>query len=212
MLNTVFEKIYFINLDRRPDRLEQVMAEFEKHEIKNAHRISAVDKNTLADGPAGVDRGNVACARSHLQVVKDAKRLGLKNYLVLEDDVVFHPDFNKLLEAWYDQVPENYDLLYLGANHNSGVEYVSPNVCKCIASYTTHAYAASANVYDAMIDLWTNQDAEIDVCLARLHKFYNCYCFIPNLAYQRNGYSDIAEKECDYDFLHNNRQTTDYGK
>ncbi|MFZ9376809.1 MAG: glycosyltransferase family 25 protein, partial [Candidatus Fonsibacter ubiquis] len=42
VLNDYFEKIYCINLDKRPDRWESAKKEFLKHNI-NVERYSAVD-------------------------------------------------------------------------------------------------------------------------------------------------------------------------
>ena len=213
MLHKYFEHIYYINLNRRVDRNEQMIAELSKHGIKkHIQRISAVDKNDLPNLDYPCDKGNIACAMSHLKIAKDARGNGYENYLVLEDDAEFDPNFTTLFQERIKELPADWDLFYLGANHNAGVEYKTEHICKCIASYTTHAFAANYTIYDAMIAQWENQTAEIDVCLARLHKFYNCYSFIPNLVTQRAGFSDILNKDCDYDFLKNNRQTVNYKK
>jgi GR25 family glycosyltransferase involved in LPS biosynthesis len=118
---------YLVNLKRRPDRLEKVWAS--SPELKDRVKVfEAVDGNSLKLTPAIArflkpndffwKKGVAGCALSHLQIwyklLMDTP--DIKNYMVLEDDVKFLPDWETRWNAAVDagEVPESYDILYLG--------------------------------------------------------------------------------------------------
>lgn len=196
------DKVFVINLDRRGDRMAEVKAELDKVGITDYERFSAVDGKNLK-GNFRVAIGHVGCSLSHLGVVKLAKERGYKSYAVFEDDVVFHPEVQSLFEKFYKEVPENWDLIFFGGSHVKGFTKVTDNVIKMNGSYTTHAMLVRDTMYDKLIHVWNtfHGTAEVDVALARLHKEFNCYSFMPAIAWQRAGFSDILERHDDYKHL-----------
>ena len=42
---------------------------------------------------------------------------------------------------------------------------------------------------------------EVDMMISRLQAQHNVYVFRPNIAWQRDGYSDINKAPCKYDFM-----------
>ena len=78
-------KIYYINLDRRTDRREQMETELTRMGL-TGERYSAIEANPSIIG----------CCQSHLNVLKKAKDEGLANVLILEDDFIFIVDKNEL--------------------------------------------------------------------------------------------------------------------
>ena len=143
----------------------------------------------------------MGCTRSHQKIAFLAKERRLKSYLVFEDDVVLHPDFNKLFNLYLSQVPSNFDWLYFGGNHMGGYESINENVIRILGTYTTHAFAVKEKVYESLIYVWDSYE-KIDISAASLHPKFNTYCFTPSLAWQRPGYSDILEKQVDYKHLY----------
>jgi GR25 family glycosyltransferase involved in LPS biosynthesis len=118
-----------INLKRRSDRLEK----FRGAHPDWAHLVrvhEAVNGRALALTPAVAalfkpndfhwKKAILGCALSHLGVWKGiVSRLGpggstIGNCLVLEDDVLFNPDFLQRWPAAAAQIPADYDILYLG--------------------------------------------------------------------------------------------------
>jgi GR25 family glycosyltransferase involved in LPS biosynthesis len=62
------------------------------------------------------DNIHVGCALSHRAIVAEAQRLGLKNVLVFEDDVMLTADaLPRLATALRELGGRDWDLLYLGA-------------------------------------------------------------------------------------------------
>ena len=118
---------YLVNLKRRPDRLEKVWSS--SPELKERVKVfEAVDGNSLKLTPAIArflkpndffwKKGVAGCALSHLQIwyklLIDTP--DIKNYLILEDDVKFLPDWETRWNSAVDagDIPESYDILYLG--------------------------------------------------------------------------------------------------
>ncbi len=115
-------KCFFINLDRRKDRLEHI----EKNLPFKATRFPAVDANSLTLNNeikslfkscfSKLTKAEIACSLSHYKLWK---RLTLdssaENYLILEDDVVFKDGFTSFWnEAFSKEIPSDYNLIYLG--------------------------------------------------------------------------------------------------
>ena len=74
------EKIFYINLERRTDRREEVEGELSKiNLLEKVERFNAISHVN----------GSVGCGQSHLAVLKLAKERKYKNVLILEDDFQF---------------------------------------------------------------------------------------------------------------------------
>lgn len=207
MLNKYFERLFYINLDARKDRNEQFVAHMKESRIEGFERISGVDGKTLElfKNPLNLPHfsaGDVGCTLSHLSVVKKAKGESAASYVVFEDDVLLRRGFPQLFNYFWQQVPGDWDIVYFGANHNNtNPPKVADSIVRVNGSYTTHAMAVKLTAYDEMIRVWSNPVKNVDVLLSELHSKLNCYCFSPNLAGQRAGYSDILNKDVNYDFL-----------
>ena len=116
---------YVINLDRRGDRMDRLWENCP--ELKGrVDRWSAIDGRSLELTPH-IQRllkpndffwkkAVSGCALSHLglwwKLAKDTP--DIKNYLILEDDVKLRPGWENIWKAAVDDIPENYDILYLG--------------------------------------------------------------------------------------------------
>ena len=115
-------KSYFINLDRRTDRLHHML-------IKTpffTERFSAVDSKQmqLTDEVKKLfpktwqkrTKAEICCAISHYRLwQKLIADRDAKNYLILEDDTVFKPGFENFWNQIYsDHIPEGALLIYLG--------------------------------------------------------------------------------------------------
>ena len=117
-------KSYFVNLDRRTDRLHHML-------IKTpffTERFSAVDSKQmqLTDEVKKLfpktwqkrTKAEICCAISHYRLwQKLIADRDAKNHLILEDDTVFKPGFENFWNQVYsDHIPENAFLIYLGGS------------------------------------------------------------------------------------------------
>ena len=65
-----FDKIYVINLDRRPDRYEAFQREMSKYGIENVERFSAIDGTTIMTNNMKLLLGELGVLESHLEIIK----------------------------------------------------------------------------------------------------------------------------------------------
>lgn len=214
-INDYFDKIYCINLDRRPDRWEEnCLPQFEKLGL-DVERLSATDGKTLDIPHTDVYKAELAGSYSHLNAIKKAKEDGVKTLLLLEDDVVFHENANEMFDKTIGNVPQDWDYLFFGGNHVGGFRNVSHGVVKIGRSYAIHACGIKESSYDIMIQHLENKintvmsdlsvthkpSVAADYFLGDLHKVLNTYCFIPHIAWQLDGHSDIQGAYMNYEFL-----------
>lgn len=115
-------KAFFINLERRKDRLDHI----NKNLPFYAERFEAIDANKLELNEEikkifskclnKLTKAEIACCLSHYNLWK---RLTLDkssdNYLILEDDAVFKEGFTNFWNQVFSKhIPKNYNLIYLG--------------------------------------------------------------------------------------------------
>jgi glycosyl transferase family 25 len=192
----MFDHIYCINLDSRPDRWAECEAEFIKHGISNVERFVATTVNEI-DSPAHIKPSEAALVRSHVRVLEDAKEKGYKKILILEDDIEFADTIHDHLDA----VPENWEVLYFGGNHAWGIPY-RMNDFLAVANKTLamHCVGMTESAIDRMLGM-INYNSPIDVTYAYALYLMNSYVFYPSQAWQRPSWSDLMGQHVDYGFL-----------
>ena len=104
----MYDKIYYINLDKREDRL----ADFQRDVIKGldldktkVKRISAIDTTSLDIRDSGI----IGCGLSHLKVWKDMIDNRYNSAIIFEDDFVpltNAPDFHSAIKELYTDLPD----------------------------------------------------------------------------------------------------------
>lgn len=107
----LIEKTFYINLEYRKDRNEHLLEEFKKINFNKFERFNAIKH----------EYGPVGCCLSHLEVLKKAKELKLKNVLIIEDDLEFlvnREEIDKYIIAFLND--EELDVLCLAFNVKSG--------------------------------------------------------------------------------------------
>lgn len=164
-VNSVIDQVYVINLDKDTDRLERFDAQMKEFGI-NYTRIPAVLGSTLGESPqitAFCNRfctdGVRGCALSHQNIWADMVKNSYKNVLIFEDDVVLKPDFNEIFSAAWNELPDEYDIFYLGCSilcdnsyaisrlvntiYGSGPQRESEHINRVKGSIGLHAYILS---------------------------------------------------------------------
>lgn len=116
---------YVINLDRRKDRMERLGANCPEL-TGRIERWSAIDGRTLTLTPAIKrllapndffwKKAVTGCALSHLGLWWKLahEQPDINNYLILEDDVKFRRGWEHAWKSAVDDIPEDYDIIYLG--------------------------------------------------------------------------------------------------
>ena len=168
---------------------------FQQHGIHAVQRFAAIDGETStmpASWPG--TPGAYGCLASHLEVVREARDLGLSSILIFEDDVVFDDQFESKFSDFIRQLPADWDMLFFGALHKDELIKISDNIGRITQSNSTYAYALRDTVFDAFIELNSKGNEVLDVNSLVLQKEFNCYCFLPHLAWVEDDYSDAQQK------------------
>jgi hypothetical protein len=191
-LNEFFPHQVCINLDKRPDRWERIQARFVEHSLDQVVRFPALDGNSLKV-PSGWPSfpGAYGCLRSHLEVVEQAREQARPNVLIFEDDAVLAPGFNTRFAGYVQQLPQDWDMVFFGAIHGQPLTRITDNIIRVTHSLSTYAYAVRHTIYDAFIEVNRKAPSVLDENTRSLQKRFNCYCFMPHLAWVEEDYSDV---------------------
>ena len=182
-------KGYVMNLGERPDR----MVEFQKNIFPfEVERFNAIR----------LEPGWKGCTESQLVILSRQKEFP---FAIFEDDCV-------LLQPWIvveramEQLPKNWDLLYLGATLMRPVERYSENLFWLKGGYCAHAIIYnSKRVVDYVLQEHGNffrnspERNTLDVFyFCDVQEKFNCFIVNPLVATQRPGFSDIENMNVDY--------------
>jgi glycosyl transferase, family 25 len=194
-INEVFPYKICINLDRRRARWQQMRLKFARSGIHSVQRFSAFDGEDLQLPEHWVHtRGAYGCLLSHLQVVREARRLGVASVLIFEDDVVFADHLERTFHACLGELPHDWDMLFFGALHKDDPIRVSENIARITQANSTYAYALKATAFDAFIELNSKMEDVLDNNSLVLQRLFNSYCFMPHLAWVEADHSDAQRR------------------
>lgn len=206
-LNEYFDKIYCINLERRKDRKEQCISEFFKHNL-NVEFISAIDGKDISDINVKIKKGAYACSLSHIKIYNDIIKNNYNKVLILEDDIEFSNNLTNEFNAVFNNIPENWNLLYFSGNHYKGLTKINNDISKMIGSLSMACYGITYNMTKALLNILNSDillDREIDMIVADNMIHYNCYVFNKALGWQRENFSDIEGRHTNYTMLRHGR-------
>jgi GR25 family glycosyltransferase involved in LPS biosynthesis len=191
VLNKVVDKVYVINLDKDVERMRVLDAQLKQHGIEYT-RLSAIDGSKVVHSKYLTEfcntfctNGMKGCALSHRMIWEEMVQNGYKNVCIFEDDASLSENFNEEFEKTWDQVPNKYDIFYLGCGlrctdtsliptlvnslEGKTPTVVDTNVLSVRGSVGTHGYMISnrcAKLFytlpilthiDSQIDLWISQ-------------------------------------------------------
>ena len=195
ILSILFTKTVCINLDRRPRRRQRIQDELARHGFQSVERFAAIDGDAV-EKPAHWTHsaGAYGCLLSHVQIVSEARDAGAHNVLIFEDDAVLDPEFRNKFERFVKEVPDDWDMLYFGALHKDEPLKISEHVGRITRANSTYAYALKRTVFDEFINLNARAEHVLDMNSYRLQQRFNCYCFMPNLAWVEAEYSDVQNR------------------
>lgn len=133
-LNNFFDHIYVITLKRAADRHEHFKKELDGLEYsiffgkdKNEFDVAELINSGIYDeGLAkkndrygkSMQSGALGCSWSHQLVYRDIVKHNYKNALILEDDIVINNSTIMLLPEILKELPQNWELFYLGFEKN----------------------------------------------------------------------------------------------
>lgn len=196
--NTYFDKTYVINLNRRPDRYSQFLSELKKYDISGVERYSAIDGSDYVS-EFGLLSGELGVLMTHHSIIKECIANNINNVLLLEDDVYFTDEIANIGEHML-QVPNNWDFIYFGGNHKYGMppELINNKVIKLNYTVALQCVAINNTMFEIIDSILSKKRKQVDTYYAELHDRFNAYGFYPSIAKQRVGFSDIQNRNVDY--------------
>jgi GR25 family glycosyltransferase involved in LPS biosynthesis len=213
-----FDKIFYINLDSRPERKEFMENQFSKYNIK-AERFSAVyltdEQNkelvnrgfnfyddTRPDYSPRIKSSTI----SHLSLIFKSKLFGYENVLIFEDDAVFDENIMEDLQKSVEDLQKlDWDVFFLGCGPLE-VYKKTENLGRVVRALSSHAYAINGTYFSSILNNlhFFKTYPAIDHHYGHLGRDVNNKVFmsLKNLVYQKNGYSDIEKVDAVYDANH----------
>ena len=191
----LFALMVCINLLRRPGRWRRMRRVLAAHGLGSVFQFLATDGNNEALPENWThSAGAYGCLNSHVGAVREARAAGLSSILIFEDDVVFDPQFKEKFASFIQELPADWDMLFLGALHKDEPVKVSEHIGRITKANSTFAYAIRNTVFDAFIELQSRAEDVIDMNNYLLQERFNCYCFMPNLVWVESTYSDVQNR------------------
>ena len=203
-LDNISSKIYVLNLKKRPDRREHIINELQKINCNNYIIIDAVDGNELVN-TTRLTNGMLGLNHTYLKIYNDWIKETPNDIIIIEDDCVFSDNFNQELFNYISNVPNDWDMLYFGGNHNyhvgSKTEKINDYCIKLNNTYTAHCVVLKNYVFEELINNLRSMEIENDVYMSTLQKKYNAYSTLKNITTQLPNFSNIENRLVDYNWL-----------
>lgn len=208
----IFERIYVINLETRPDRRSEIDEQLRRVGLSLDHAPVQLFRGVRPDGPGPFESiGARGCFLSHLGVVQDAVQHGLESFLILEDDVDFSDDLQQRSDSLAAALrTASWAFFYGGYRHDgetvgSGCVELSPaqgvqtthfvgvkgsEVARTLLGYMQAQLARPAGDpqggpmhVDGTYSWFRRDHPELATLLA-----------VPEIAHQRSSHSDVFER------------------
>lgn len=195
-------KIYYINLKHREDRLEDIE--------KSLDECGLLDLSERFEAVEVKENGVLGCVLSHIGVIKKFINSDEEYAIIIEDDLFIKETstFKGIIDNFFEQEID-FDVTQISGNHLNTKETKYGFLHKVIDSQTTSGYILSRKFSQTLLDNFEescdlmkkygkNYDYCLDIYWKKLQPNNNWFCFMPPLAYQKAGYSDIENKNVDY--------------
>ena len=171
MIHDYFDKVYVLNLHKRPERMrstEKRMAfcdiEFERFGAVDGSVMNKLWETYFRENQHFSNPSYLGCAMSHLSMYRDALEKGYKRILILEDDNRIHRLVNKVFDEMQVQIPEWNNLLYLGYiplsddctrwDYSVNHRFIATNVFLCRNLWGLYAYGIHEDLMREVLDVY----------------------------------------------------------
>jgi len=198
---TDIKNAFYINLEHRKDRKEQVESELTKIGI-TAERFNAIR----------MENGAVGCSMSHLKILQNAFEQNMDHVLILEDDITFlNPElFRTQFDTFLSRFKTNWDVILLAGNNGPPYIQIDNTCIKLTNCQTTTGYLVNGHYISKLMenvkmglhhllrDPVRHREFAIDVYWKILQKTDRWFLITPPTVIQREGYSDIEQRMTNY--------------
>ena len=177
-------KIFIINRADRPERLAHAREELQRNGL-NAHRIEASIET----------HGWKGCRDSHLRILEENNNE--RYFIIIEDDLQILDGFHQTMVNAINELPADWDMLYLGANPCKEQEIYSPYLYRLNGAYCTHAIVWHPRPNGALEYVLEHKDEilKIDVFFSNvLMPKFNVFLTKPMIVTQKQFQSDTCQR------------------
>jgi glycosyl transferase family 25 len=195
--------VFYINLEHRLDRRIHVQQQLQNLGLY-AERFPAIQ----------MENGAIGCSLSHLKILQNASKNNLNHVLIVEDDITFlDPDlFKTQFNSFLEKQGNHWDVVLLAGNNVGGKQitdsYTQVEWCQTTTGYLVNGHYIStleSNIKTGLTHLLQNPlnrvDFAIDKYWIRLQQRDKWFLITPLTVVQCNGYSDIEQRETNYQHL-----------
>ena len=215
-LNTAVDRVYVINMDKDTERMKRFHEQMHKHGIAYTRVPGVVGASVeYHEGLSGFcnqfcTAGMKGCALSHRMIWEDMLKNRYENVAVFEDDAVLHEDFNAKLRQGWEQLPNDYDIYYIGCDtfcentdpsskvfnkiFQTDPEVVDQNLKSVSGSHGTHGYILSEKCARVILDAQIHWHVDTQI-LKWINEFnLNAYSITPVIVHvNETGGSGISD-------------------
>lgn len=194
-----FDRVYCIHLPNA-ERRSAIEAEFSRVGLVGAQFLHATPPkrpfamSNMRRSPA-VEFGIVL---SHIKAIAHAIADGAERPLFLEDDVVFSENADSTLETALKDLPDSWDVLYLGGHPRGPAKMVGDALVSISNFSFGEAYSIRGPSLIRFFDYWADRigqrDAMIDFIIGEFAGANEGFCVYPLLTRQRAVASHVSGK------------------
>jgi GR25 family glycosyltransferase involved in LPS biosynthesis len=208
-LNEFFDKVYYINLARRPDRLAHIQQQLDLNDVI-AQRVDAIDglsskfscvpsvdtdkKQVTLLTESKISSFEAGLVATHKLILIDALKNNYSSILILEDDAVFSPSFTEGFNSVVADLPSNWDIVYLGALGLPALakrKKYSSALDTAVYILGCHSIGIRSSMFERLLAISTF-DKPIDVSYADELQSINAFVSAQPLINQKEGFfSDL---------------------
>lgn len=190
MLKDFFDSIVCLTLENRKDRQNTVKREFRTLQVQPEwfFAVSAI-------GP------HQSFNLSMKAILTRFYESGKERLLVFEDDVTVKDKDH--LEQALNELPEDWDIVYLGANIlDEEPERFSDHLFRIKSAWTTHAIGYSRKGVEAILKDFPDESVRMyDNHLGDILGGLNAFVVAPMVCWQNAGHSDIWNTQVNYNSI-----------
>lgn len=214
--NNIYQKIYLINLKRRPDRLNNFLKNYKESDMKNYNvvKFDAIDGSNLDVMKCPLSelaraelqqleftgfrtkhyqltKGAIGCYLSHVKIWENILKNESEVALIFEDDAQIPADLNKRIHEEMHNIPNDWDIVLFGYICKKCMKYDNYNEVERFM--LTHCYIIKKQSIVKIMN--TNTlfpiTQQIDALMSELSSLINIYTVKEKLVPQFNSRTDI---------------------
>ena len=209
-LDTALE-IYCINLEKNIDRKNRIEIEMKKSNLKYSF-YTAIDGKTIefeeyrhilsdfaikkiSDPNKNLGKDMTYGAAGLIITTLNLWKTIYKPCIIIEDDITLDTDFDNKLSVLLDELPRDWDILYLGHSKYPRIKQISKNLWTADKVYGTFGYVINPKYINKIINCISKFNFQIDTELSVINKNSNAYVAWPPIITHEDVFESTIQIE-----------------